>query len=380
MNRPSPTRPVDPAWQAKSRESRAFLERLWRLENEERPGFVIGDLGPGGEGIRSALFSTGSGGMTLRERLQDPAKYLEAQLAEIEQQVAIRGDFVPSLCPSLGVVAIPSAFGCEVVWPENDFPAVRPLLKGAPERALELEPPSVTDGLLGRILEYTACFRERTGLPVRVTDIQGPLDSASLICGHTDFLLAMHTAPEAVERLLDLVTDLTIRFIRAQREVAGEFVPSLFQPWMPDGLGVSLSNDDGVMISAECHDRFHVPRVNRISSELGGVYLHSCGNWKHLLPSLEKIEGLRGLEFGAGEMDFGAVAERFGGKVVLAPRVGLNRDIHFRGMADYVRSILERKTTNRGLFIQVDITNGIPGEDWVAASRDEVFELLGVGA
>jgi len=369
---------IDPAWLAKSRDSRAFLERLWRLENDERPGFVLGDLGPGGEGIASALFSGRGEHESLRDRLLDPARYLEAQLREIEQQVAVAGDFVPTLCPSLGVVAIPSAFGCEVVWSEDDFPAARPLFAGDPERLLDLDPPAVTDGLLGRILEYTAYFREQTGLPIRVTDIQGPLDSASLIAGHTEFLLAMHTAPEAVEHLLELVTDLTLRFVRAQREAAGEFVPSLFQPWMPDGLGISLSNDDGVMISAEFHDRFHVPCVNRISRELGGVYLHSCGNWQHLLPSLEKIEGLRGLEFGAGETDFRAVAERFGGKVVLSTRVGLNLDIHFRGIAHYLRSILEQRTTNRGLFIQVDVTNGIPGDDWVGITRDEVFELLGV--
>jgi uroporphyrinogen-III decarboxylase len=358
------------------RDNRGFLQRLWRLENDERPGFVIGDMGPGGEGITSSLFSAG-GGESLRDRLLDPELYLRAQLKEIELQAQVRGDFVPTLCPSLGVVAIPSAFGCPVVWSDDDFPAVRPIIGADPSRIFELEPPSVTDGLLGRILEYTAFFRERTGLPIRVTDIQGPLDSASLICGHTDFLLAMHTAPDAVEHLLGLVTDLTIEFVRAQREAAGEFVPSLFQPWMPDGTGVSLSNDDGVMISAEFHDRFCVPYVNRISRSFGGVFIHSCGNWEHLFPSLEKIEELRGLEFGAGETSFQKVAERFGGRAVLSTRVGLNLDIHFGSIAEYLRRILADRTTNRGLLIQVDVTNGIPGDDWVGTTRDEVYELLG---
>ncbi len=357
---------------------RAFLERLWRLENEERPGFVIGDMGPGGEGMASALFSAGEDGESLRERLLDPDRYLRAQMEEIERQAAVKGDYVPTLCPSLGVVAIPSAFGCPVVWSDDTFPAVKPVVGEDPERVFDLPRPAVTDGLLGRILDYTAFFREKTGLPIRVTDVQGPLDSAALVFGHAEFLLAMRTAPRAVEHLLDLVTDLTIDFVRAQREAAGDFVPSLFQPWMPDGHGVSLSNDDGVMISADFHDRFCVPRLNRISRAFGGVYLHSCGDWEHLLPSLENVEGLRGLEFGAGETLFGAVADRFGGRVVLSTRVGLNRDIHFRSIAEYVRTILERKSTNRGLFVQVDVTNGIPGDDWVGTTLDEVYELLGV--
>ena len=364
-------------WRTRSREGREFLERLWRLENEERPGFVIGDMGPGGEGIESSLFSRGAG-ESLRDRLLDPDRYLRAQMEEIEQQAAVVGDYVPTLCPSLGVVAIPSAFGCPVVWSDDAFPAARPILGGDPEGIFALERPSVTDGLLGRILDTTAYFRERSGLPIRVTDIQGPLDSAALVFGHTDFLMALRTAPRAVEHLLELVTELTIDFVRAQREVAGEFVPSLFQPWMPDGAGISLSNDDGVMISAELHDRFGVPHLNRISRALGGVYLHSCGDWEHLLPSLEKVDGLRGLEFGAGETSFRAVSERFGGRVVLSTRVGLNRDIHYRSIAEYLRSILEQKSTCRGLFVQVDVTNGIPGDDWVGTSLDEVYEILGV--
>jgi hypothetical protein len=110
--------------------ARNFLTRLWNLENGDRPGFLVGYVGPkvkGGQPVRSALFST-EGKFTVRERLLDPSRYLEAQLEEIEGQAKLRGDLVPALCPTLGVIAIPSAFGAEVVWWENDFPAVRPVI------------------------------------------------------------------------------------------------------------------------------------------------------------------------------------------------------------------------------------------------------------
>jgi hypothetical protein len=58
------------------------------------------------------------------------------------------------------------------------------------------------------------------------------------------------------------------------------------------------------------------------------------------------------------------VLEYFGGKTVLACRVGHHRDLKFRGMADFVRRVRGATSTNRGLFIHVDITNGIPGDDW----------------
>jgi len=364
--------------------NKEFLTRLWNLENEDRPGFLVGYTGPrlkGGTPVRSALFST-EGKDTVRARLYDPNKFLEAQLEEIRGQLAFRGDFEPALCPTLGVIAIPSAFGCEVKWWENDFPAVLPLPGDDPCRVRDLEPPAVTDGVLGRILDYSRLFVERMdgGFPIRLGDLQGPLDNAALILGHTQFLEALLTHPGEVHRLLDLITDLTIAFTHAQRDLVrsmgAEFVPSAFQPWLPEGTALSIANDTGVMLSPTLHDEFSVPYINRLSDAFGGVYVHSCGNWTHLFPSLEKIRGLRGLEFGASETPFGPVAERFGGRTVLACRIGLHRDIIFEGMAGYLTHILGAKTTNRGLFIHLDITNGITGPAWPETDLDEIYRLL----
>lgn len=359
--------------------SREFLKELWRCENEARPGFLIGYTGPrirGGEPVVSALFSV-EGSDTVRTRLQDPEKFLRAQLAEIQGQFNFQGDFVPALTPTVGVVTIPSAFGCEVVWQERDFPAVRPCIQD-PEQINDLEMPSLRDGELGRVLDYTNYFQEQTKgqYPIRLTDIQGPLDNASLIMGHNNFLLAINTHPDLVHRLLQMITDLTIAFVHEQRQAAGEFVPSLMQPWLPDGWGISISNDDSVMISSRHMQRFGVPYFNQLSDAFGGLYVHSCGNWLHQIPALEKIHNLRGLEFGASETPFAAAHEHFGGKIVLACRVGLNKEYKFNGMADFVREIMSARRTNRGLFIHVDVTNGIIDDTWPETDLDEIYALI----
>ncbi len=367
--------------------ARDFLTRLWALENDDRPGSLVGYVGPrvkGGAPIRSALFST-EGKDTVKARLLDPVKFLDAQLEEIEGQSKLRGDLVPALCPTLGVIAIPSAFGSEVVWWENDFPAVRPLIGDRPEKVRDLVRPKVTDGELGRILEYTRVFLERTGgkMSIRLGDIQGPLDNAALIFGHTDFLEALITAPQEVHRLLDMVTDLMIEFAAAQRDLVraagAEFVPSSFQPWLPDGQGLSVANDVAVMLSPGLHDEFGVPYLNRLSEAFGGLYVHSCGDWTHLFSSLEKVRGLKGLEFGASEAPYDKVLARFGGRMVLACRIGLHRDIRFGGMADFVRKVIAAASTPRGLFLHIDITNGLVGEDWPETDLDEIYALLDAG-
>lgn len=360
--------------------SREFLTRLWQCENDERPGFLIGYTGPrlrGGRPVISALFST-EGTDTVRTRLQDPAKFLQAQLAEIDAQLQFEGDFVPALTPTIGVVTIPSAFGCPVIWQEGNFPAVRPIIN-EPEQIADLKPPDLHAGELGRVLHYTSYFRQETGgrYPIRLTDIQGPLDNASLIMGHNNFLLTLSTHPVLAHRLLQMITDLTIELVHEQRRAAGnDFVPALFQPWIPDGWGVSISNDDSVMISARHMSEFGVPYFNQLADAFGGIYIHSCGNWLHQIPALEKLRGLRGLEFGASEVPFSSVLEHFGGKIVLACRIGLNKDIRFNGMADYVRQILNARRTNRGLFIHADVTNGILDDDWPETDLQEIYALI----
>jgi len=145
-------------------ETKAFLTRLWKLENDERPGFMIGYTGPeviGGNTAKSALFST-DGKDTVKDRLLDPEKYLQAQLEEINNQLKLEGDFIPSLCPSLGVIGIASAFGCEVVWWQNEFPAAKPLLHDNLGAITDLVKPGIRDGELGRILDYTEYFLQAT--------------------------------------------------------------------------------------------------------------------------------------------------------------------------------------------------------------------------
>ena len=82
------------------------------------------------------------------------------------------------------------------------------------------------------------------------------------------------------------------------------------------------------------------------------------------------------MEFGASETPFEEVVERLNGKVVLACRVGLNRDHPFSSMADFVRHIQDKKRTNRGLFIHVDITNGLIGPGWPPTDLAKICGLL----
>ena len=118
-------------------------------------------------------------------------------------------------------------------------------------------------------------------------------------------------------------------------------------------MGVSLSDDGLAVISAKLYEEFCLPYVNELSEEFGGILIHSCGNFVHQLDNLEKVHGLRGLNFGASETPFEAVWERFNGKTAIIPHLGLNNPHQFDGNKEYMEHIARVRTHNRGLCVLV---------------------------
>jgi hypothetical protein len=117
-------------------ENRDFLRRLWRLENDDRPGFLISYMGPrvkGGKPVRSALYST-AGKDTVRDRLGSCERFLAAQLEEIEAQSACRGDYVHKILRAKKTnrglfINVDITNGLiDESWPETDLDEIYTLL------------------------------------------------------------------------------------------------------------------------------------------------------------------------------------------------------------------------------------------------------------
>jgi hypothetical protein len=349
---------------------------FWSLEDVGRPLWMIPTT--------PVLTAAEVGLVPIRPLLQDRETQLNAQLGLFQwrQSVEVGDDFVPHLQAQQGVTVFASAFGCEVEFFDHTLPWAHPVIRpgDAPEKVYELPVPAVTDGQLGTILEWGDYFVERTAgrYALALTDLQGPLDSSYLVWEPTAFMLAMYTNPGEVRHLMRLVTDLIIRFVREQRSRVPEFMPCHFPPvWLPDGRGVSVSDDCLAVLSPALYEEFALPYLNELSDEFGGVFVHSCGNFVHQFDNLEKVHNLRGLNFGASETPFEAVWERFGGRTAIVTHLGLNKEIHFDSEADYVRHVLRTKTHDRGLCVLVIPPGGRRGagaHDVVSAGGQAVVE------
>jgi uroporphyrinogen-III decarboxylase len=223
-------------------------------------------------------------------------------------------------------------------------------------KVYDLNPPAVTDGQLGEMLAFTDHFVSETGgrYPVAITDLQGPLDTAYMIWEPSAFMLAMYDHPKEVHHLMRLVTDLIIRYVKEQRARSPEFLPCHFPPlWLPDGRGISVSDDGLAVISPKLYKEFCLPYMNELSEEFGGVMIHSCGDFTHQLDNLAQVRDLRGINFGVTETPFEPVWERFGGRTAIIPHLGLNNETHFEGNREFLEHVLKAKTHNRGLCVVV---------------------------
>ncbi|MFP4057543.1 MAG: uroporphyrinogen decarboxylase family protein [Candidatus Brocadiia bacterium] len=161
----------------------------------------------------------GWAGMSMLDYFASERRWLEANLAAADAFPDVL--LLPGFWSEFGMCTEPSAFGAKCVWGEDEFPfPARLPLELADAAALE-KPDPRTDGLLPLVLKRLAHAQPRlaeAGHAVRFATCRGPLNVASFLVGHTEFLTGMMTEPEAVHALVSTVTDFLAEWLEAQAE------------------------------------------------------------------------------------------------------------------------------------------------------------------
>ncbi len=232
----------------------------------------------------------------------DPAVMTNFQERTYYDQVkSIDDDFVPYLMPWFGTIVTASAFGCQIEYYDKADPAANPRFYPVvtPDDVQRLEPIDPDrDGLMPKVLEYLRFMKANSFLPVGITDFQGPLTTANQLMGYDKLIYLMFDHPELMHRLMDVVTESLIRWVKKQKEVIGEplnWCISDQQVYTGPNAGVWFSDDDAVLMSPETYREFVVPYNSRILTEFGGGCIHYCGNATHHADSFLATKGLKAL-------------------------------------------------------------------------------------
>jgi hypothetical protein len=254
------------------------------------------------------------------------------------------------------------AFGCEAVFTSEGKEWIKSRITDAAQVA-EVEIPDVSLGRTGEILDKMAEMLKT--LPestlIRLPDIQSPLGVAELMWDQS-FYMALLINPLEVHHLLEKISRFTIDYIKAIKELLGDRYNPATHPqiWAP-GEGYYMSDDVNSMLSPEQHMEFSINYINGITTELGPLFYHSCTWTDTYFDNMEKLEGVRAVNWSFGtSADPAELIRRFSGKYLLTPHIdrgvhleegitSLNKGIHSE--YDLTRYLLDHMQENTSMYI-----------------------------
>lgn len=244
----------------------------------------------------------GYGGFPMpKDYWTNPASMVRYQEESFEKhlQNVTGDDTVPYFMPWFGTGVIASAFGCkikEATGMGDDPGVISTCVKEVSDIAKLKMPEPYKDGLMPTVLQFIDYAVEHSDLPVGLTDMNSPLCTAAQLCGYDNLFVWMYDEPEAVHELMGKITDTFIHWVKVQKEHIGEPLNTsggLQGVWAPEGVGIWVSDDDLVSMSADLYEEFVVPYNSRVFEAFGGGTVHFCGNGCHQTDNLLRTKNIR---------------------------------------------------------------------------------------
>ena len=267
----------------------------------------------------------GWAGVSMLDYFADEQTWLRVNLEAVHRFDRIM--LLPGFWSEYGMCTEPSAFGAKCIWPQNAFPSVEPVL-GTVQDVHRLKKPNCrTDGLLPFVLRRLERCRpaiEAAGHRIRFAVARGPLNIASHLLGHTEFLIGLKTNPDEIHRLLATITDFLVDWIHLQADTF-DSIDGIF---LLDDLIGFLRDDD--------FQQFALPYLTRVygSRDVSARFLHNDASGLITARHLEAMRvNMFNFSFNHG---LDAVREAAGPSVVLVGNVP-PRDVLAQGTPDDVR-------------------------------------------
>ena len=155
-----------------------------------------------------------------RANMADWATDLAQQTQRYTEQEQVFDFSLPHLMTGTGLGSIAASFGAEPRWDDEADAWIKPLVTTDPQAvdALELPDPH-TSGLNPTIFKRIEYFQQHGQFPLEPGNIASPLTTASYVWDYSELMFALTEYPRQAHRLLELVTQATIDYVRAQTAV-----------------------------------------------------------------------------------------------------------------------------------------------------------------
>ena len=300
-----------------------------------------------------------------KEMLAYPMVMLRAELDNLVPHLEIEDDRVPTVRVQFGTAQVAAAFGCSMHEYEDSPPAAGSHVLAAPDDVFSLTVPSLDAGWYGRLHDWTALWKERlpAGVHIQHADIQSAFNSAHLIRGN-DIMLDLFDRPDAVEHLLDVVTDFMIAIMRRMKAAISDDREWFFDWGAMWKGGARISNCSMQMISPEFYLRYVLPRDIRFFEAIGGGRVHYCGITGEVIDEFFRVPSITGLDVDCTIHDFHDLCSGAPKRVVIMPTGAFGRD-----SATLKRLLAGDWPTKRNIIVPVQAAGVEEGRSLLQALR-----------
>jgi hypothetical protein len=300
------------------------------------------------------------------ERLADPLTMLRSELDILRPHLELRDDRVPTVRVQFGTAQIAAAFGCSICIPENSLPAASNHVLMNAEDVFHLPFPTLDVGWYGKLAEWTALWKTLlpAGIHIQHPDIQSAFNSAHLIRGN-DILTDFYDQPDAVDALLDRVTDYMIAITKHTKAMISND-QEWFYDWGCLWKGAArISNCSMQMISPQLYRDHVLPRDIRFFNSVGGGRMHYCGITGDVINDFMTVPSITGLDFDSIRHDFFALCERAPDRITMTNAAAFTPD------SDVMKRLLRGDwPKKRNIIITVKASSMADGKDILKKLRE----------
>lgn len=231
--------------------------------------------------------------------IYNPKEGLDRYLDTFIRRGIADDDFIPGFFTGCHMGAMPSLFGAKELITGNDLSSTRLLTDEASVWALP-EPQILPGTPAKNWLDAQRYYADETEgeVAVHICDMQRPMDVCGQLWGYDNVLVSAYENEDLYFFMMNRVTDGFLLLWNEQKRILGNtLIPTHLYAWdwVPSDNGATLSADSLVMLSEDFFLRWYKGTLERISKEMGGITVHSCGDFTQVVQALCKVEGLRGI-------------------------------------------------------------------------------------
>lgn len=159
--------------------------------------------------------------------------------------------WVPGFHADYGTIIEASALGCHIEWFEDEAPHAHPCLNSIHDVSKIRLPDPMKDGLMPEALDQLKYiwqqiepkYIEEYGYLEGFALCLGPMEIAGHMCGYEKLFLELFDHPKSVHKLLEIITDCVLLWLKAQEEVNGKISFLIMIDHLPANLSLQMFDE-----------------------------------------------------------------------------------------------------------------------------------------